>query len=388
MRGGKQKLAAEIEDFVPIMKPSKGFEELKKLVIDQGICSGCSTCAAFCERIQMGKDGQPEQVKDCNMEIGAIKCSEDGTCYDCCPMVSFSIPELEKKVFGSEREDRALGYYKKIAAVRSKKKEILERAQDGGAVTSFLLCALENGLIDGAVVANRASDWSTEAWVAKTKEELINGAGTKYARTPSTMKFGKSMRDVRKLAMVGTGCQTLGARRSTTSLLKSVLEKTAESETPLSLTLIGVFCFENFPYECLKKVIESEYGVKIDQIVKTNITKGKFIVTKTDGKTIEKPVKTFGECVPESCHLCTNFTAEFADISVGSVGTDDGWSTVVVRSDKGLELLEKAKKKGYIEVSDKVDLEAIKHNIGLKKKMRKATSEKRSKEGLYVPDYT
>jgi coenzyme F420 hydrogenase subunit beta len=380
--------AVDTSDYVPLMVPSKGFEELKKLVIDQDICSGCATCAAFCDRIEIKKDGQPELVKDCNMGIGAIKCSDDGTCYDSCPMVSYSLPLLEKEVFGGQREDENLGYYKKILAVRSKKKEIMERAQDGGAVTSFLLCALENGLIDGAVVANRGNDWSTEAGVAKTEEDLLNGAGTKYSRTPSTMKFGRSMKDIYKLAMVGTGCQTSGARKAQNVFLKDLLEKTAESENPVKTLLIGLFCFENFPHECFKKVVESEYGLKMEQVVKTDIKKGKFVATKSDGTTIEKPVKTFSDCVPQSCHLCTNFTSELADISVGSVGTDDGWSTVVVRSDRGLELLEKALDGGYVETKDAVDLSQIKRNAELKEGMKKSAVEKREKEGFYVPDYT
>lgn len=377
-----------VETFVPLMKKSKGFEELKKLVIDQDICSGCSTCAAFCDRIKMDENGQAELEKDCNMDIGAIKCSEEGTCYDVCPMVSFSKPELEKEVFGEVRKDEDMGYYKKIVAARSKKKEILERAQDGGAVTSILAAALEAKLIDGTVVTNRTGEWATSSDLATTKEELIQGAGTKYARAPSTMKFGKSIRDVRRIALVGTGCQALGARRTFTSFLKDVIEKTKESDTPLDFALIGLFCFENFPYGCIKKALEREFGVKMKDIVKTDITRGKFIITKKDGSEDKKPVKTFDECVPEACNLCTDFTSEFSDISVGSVGTEDGWSTVIVRSEKGERLLENAVKLGYLEVTDEVDLDGIRKNAGIKKKKLAATAEAREKEGKYVPDYS
>jgi coenzyme F420 hydrogenase subunit beta len=336
------------------MKEEK-IEDVELFMPSQDICSGCGTCAAFC---------------------------------DICPIVSFSKPELEKAVFGTVREDEDLGYYKKILAVRSKKKEILERAQDGGAVTSFLLCALENGLIDGAVVANREEDWNPSSGVAKSAKDVIKGAGTKYSRVTAPMKFGETMREIRKLAMVGTGCQTTGARRAQNVFLKDLLEITAESENPLNFLLIGLFCFENFPYECLKKVIETEYGLKMEDIAKTDITKGKFIVTKKDGETIQKPVKIFNECISECCHLCINFTSNFADISCGSVGTDPGWSTVIVRTDKGLELFEKAKELGYIEVQDKVSLDAIRFTFGLKDKSRKHTTEEREKEGLYVPDYS
>lgn len=372
------------------MKRSKGFDELKKLVIDQGICSGCSTCAAFCERIRMDENGQAELAEEaeCNMNIGAVKCSEDGTCYDICPMVSFSKPELEKEFFGEVRKDDDLGYYRKIVAAKSKKKEILEKAQDGGAVTSILAAALEGKLIDGTVVTNRTDEWDTNADLATKKEDLITGAGTKYARAPATMKFGKSVRDARRIALVGTGCQTLGAARTITSILKDVIEKTKESETPLDFTLIGLFCFENFPYGCIKNALEKEFGVKMEDIVKTDITRGKFIITKKDGSTDKKPVKTFDECVPEACNLCTNFTSEFSDISVGSVGTEDGWSTVVARSEKGEKLLENAVKLGYLELKDEVDLEGIKKNAGFKQKKFAATAEARKNEGKYVPEYS
>jgi coenzyme F420 hydrogenase subunit beta len=379
----------EADTFVPLMKRSKGFDELKKLVIDQGICSGCSTCAAFCERIRMDENGQAELAEgaECNMNMGAIQCSDEGTCYDVCPMVSFSKPELEKEVFGEVRKDEDLGYYRKIVAAKSKKKEILENAQDGGAVTSILAAALEGKLIDGNVVTSRTGEWNTRSDIATTKDELIKGAGTKYVRAPSTMKFGKSIREFRRISLVGTGCQTLGARRAIASLLKDVVEKTKESDTPLDFTLIGLFCFENFPYNCIKNALEKEFGVKIEDIIKTDITHGKFIITKKDGSTDQKPVKTFDECVPEACNLCTNFTSEFSDISVGSVGTEDGWSTVIVRSEKGEKLLENALKLGYLETKDEVNLEAIKKNRSIKKMKFDATAEKRKGEGKYVPEY-
>jgi coenzyme F420-reducing hydrogenase beta subunit len=44
--------------------------------------------------------------------------------------------------------------------------------------------------------------------------------------------------------------------------------------------------------------------------------------------------------VEERCCDCPDFTAKYSDISVGSVGSDDGYSTVIVRSDIGEKLFE------------------------------------------------
>jgi coenzyme F420 hydrogenase subunit beta len=197
--------AEGLDTFVPLMKVSKGFDELKKVVIDQGICSGCSTCVAFCERIKLDEDGNAAEAAECTIKQGSISCSDDGTCYDVCPMVSHSKPELDEDTFGTKREDMDLGVYKRVIAVRSTKPEILGKAQDGGAATAFLAAGLEGGIFDGAVFAERDDDWSTEAGLATKPEEVMAGGGTKYARTPTTMRWGQTIRNTKRLAMVGTG---------------------------------------------------------------------------------------------------------------------------------------------------------------------------------------
>ncbi len=38
-----------------------------------------------------------------------------------------------------------------------------------------------------------------------------------------------------------------------------------------------------------------------------------------------------------------------SDISVGGVGTPEGWTTIIVRNEKGRKIIEEAEKEGYIE---------------------------------------
>ena len=51
----------------------------------------------------------------------------------------------------------------------------------------------------------------------------------------------------------------------------------------------------------------------------------------------------------EACEYCYDFAAEFADLSVGSIGSELGWSTVITRSKVGVEIVKKAKAAGAIE---------------------------------------
>jgi coenzyme F420 hydrogenase subunit beta len=376
----------EVKTFVPLMQRSKGFEELKKLVVDSGLCSRCGSCAAFCDRIEMREQG-PELVRECIIELDAIKCGDIGTCYDNCPILSFSQVELDEKVFGEARKDGVLGYYRKIVAVRSKLPEIAERSQDGGAVTSLLLCALEEKLIEGAVVASRSEAWEPKAELVFDREGLLASTGTKYSSTPSVTVFGRGVNNHRRLALVGTGCQIAGARKAQHGTLRVLIDKKKESEEPFNFLTIGLFCYENFMYSKFKAKVEEEFGIKIEDMVKNDITKGKIFIHTKDGKEHVKPVKVFNDIVDDCCLLCEDFTASFADLSVGSVGSSDGWSTVIVRSKAGEELLEKAAKKGYVEVAEEVDPEVIKKTEASKEKKRAATRERRGKEGLYVPSY-
>jgi len=377
----------EVETFVPLMQRSKGFDELKKLIVDSGLCSRCGTCAAFCERLEMKEHG-PELARECVMELDAIKCGDMGTCYDSCPILSFSKTELDEKVFGEGRNDKVLGTYKKIVAVKSKMPEILEKSQDGGAVTALLLCALEEKVVEGAVVASRSDDWNPKVNLVHDRETLLASVGTKYSSTPSVTTFGRSMNRHRKLALVGTGCQIVGARQSEHSTLKVLIDKKKTSENPFNILTIGLFCYENFVYSKFKAKVEEEFGIKLGDIVKNDIIKGKVIINTKDGKAHIKPVTVFNDIVEDCCKLCEDFTASFADLSVGSVGSGDDWSTVIVRSDKGLELLEKATTKGYVEVKEDAKPEIIKKTEASKEKKRLSTREKIEKEGGYLPSYS
>ncbi|HDH28915.1 MAG TPA: coenzyme F420 hydrogenase subunit beta [Euryarchaeota archaeon] len=229
-------------------------------------------------------------------------------------------------------------------------------------------------------MTGRDNSWNVDSSASKDKSEITGGAGTKYARAPGILRLGENLRKIPRLAIVGTGCQIAGTRK----LEKKLLSAVPKAE----LTLIGLFCYENFPYARLKEIIEDRLGLKMEDVTKTDITKGKLFVWTKDGKTHEKPVKEFADLAPESCEICRDFTATFSDITCGSIGSDDGWTTVIVRSQLGMDLLNAAKEKGYIEISNKVDLEAVKKTGGFKGKKRAKVLSEREKEGKFVPDYS
>ncbi len=133
----------------------------------------------------------------------------------------------------------------------------------------------------------------------------------------------------------------------------------------LELTLIGLFCFEAFNYEKLREEMLRLLGVDLDGAERTQIRKGKFIV-RVDGKDSGVSVKDLKAAVEKGCSRCSDFTAECSDVSVGSVGSEEGYSTVIVRSPLGQRLLENLElNRGNVRKEEIVKLASLKKKRAL-----------------------
>jgi len=97
--------------------------------------------------------------------------------------------------------------------------------------------------------------------------------------------------------------------------------------------------------------------VDLRDAVKTDIKKGKFIVRLKDGGRVSFPVKELEEIIPSGCKVCQDFAAVESDVSVGSVGSATGFSTVIVRGDLAKQVLDYIREKDYAEFGEaKLDL--------------------------------
>ncbi|UCH31611.1 MAG: Coenzyme F420 hydrogenase/dehydrogenase, beta subunit C-terminal domain [Candidatus Bathyarchaeota archaeon] len=319
----------------------------------------------------------------CVTLTGVKKCGTHGCCFDNCPMTSFSKKEVEFAFFGEGSTDLDIGSYRKILSARSTNERILKKAQNGGTVTSLLNFAIQDQSIDpkytGAIVTRSGGSWNPLPTFASTSENLIESAGSIYSRLPLAGEIRRLLRDKRSIIFVGTGCQTTGVRLYQYNFLKNL------PEGAFHLLEIGLFCYENFPYAQFRNAIEDRCKISIDAITKMNVEKGKLVLYAQDKEIIEYPIREFESLVSEGCKLCTNFTAELADISIGSLGSKIGYNTLIIRSEEGLELVEKAEDNNIIETSTGVSIEEIRKIMVRKRKMSEIITTKRLANGQYVP---
>ena len=141
-----------------------------------------------------------------------------------------------------------------------------------------------------------------------------------------------------KVAIVGTPCHMIAA---------SKMDKFSDilGESPIEIK-IGLFCMENFSYSYMKKLLE-ENNVDIEDVKECRIEKNFLWFYLNEGKIFKIPIEKAKSCTRKNCNICMDFTSELSDISVGSVGSEEGWSTIIVRSNKGFELVKNAKNDEY-----------------------------------------
>ncbi|MCL2142277.1 MAG: coenzyme F420 hydrogenase subunit beta [Methanimicrococcus sp.] len=241
---------------------------------------------------------------------------------------------------------KPIGNYIEIMTARSTDAEILERSQDGGIVTAAFTYGLENGLLDGAVVSDTTDGFKPMPKIAKTRQDILSARGTKYSLCPnmSVIKDAVKEHALEKIGFVGTPCQIIAMRKM--MQYPAAFRQTAEN---IGL-VVGIFCMENFPYEGMKTLIEQYAHIKMEDVIKTDIGKGKLFVYKKDGsEPVTIPIKETLPFEQKSCHICMDYTSEYADFSTGSVGSPDGWSTVIIRSEKGKDFIDKMIAAGKLE---------------------------------------
>ncbi|MEM3788457.1 MAG: Coenzyme F420 hydrogenase/dehydrogenase, beta subunit C-terminal domain [Candidatus Bathyarchaeia archaeon] len=345
------------------MKTAKvSFEgSIAEAVIKTGKCVGCGTCVLVCPFNCLEYVGEkPSLVKECKV------C---GICAQACPQYDFPLPKIESFVFGRERKtDEAFGIYRRVALAKATDKQVLEKCQDGGAVTALLLFALKNGTIDGAIVAKseREKPFYPHPELATTVDEILQSAGTKYFYSPNILAMAKALEQkLGKIALVGTPCHIRAARKMQFAGLKKYTN-------PLKL-IIGLACSECFIYDGLmKQHIARKLEVDPNSIRKVNI-KGKMLLT-LETKTVAIPLAEAKQYARKSCHFCEDFSSELADISVGGLGLE-GWTFVIIRTEQGEELFSSAENAGAI-MTKEANLEANALNLLIKLSEKKRATAK------------
>src|SRR5918999_5942015 len=331
------------------------FWDLEQAVIDADRCVQCGVCVAACptDSIGIGEDDLPTLVKMCT------GCS---LCWDFCPRGGLQYEATWK--LGSEQQngengangsgtngssEQAFivgnGQARSVEGIghvhesyTAKVDPTIDGAQDGGVVSALLISLLEAGEIDGALVAreSKTERWKGEAYLATTPEEVVECAGSFYNQTLALghVDFkGYDLPPNPRIAVVGTPCEIEGIKA-----MQARPWSWGSSRVEAITLTVALLCTKSFNYEKLMlEEVRDRRDVNLDEVGRVDVMRGKLIVQDREGETIfEEPIRDFHGAALKGCDECADFMGHAADISVGSVGSADGYSSVLLRSEEGL----------------------------------------------------
>ncbi|MDR7666072.1 Coenzyme F420 hydrogenase/dehydrogenase, beta subunit C-terminal domain [Methanosarcina sp. Z-7115] len=322
-----------------------------KFVIDKESCTGCGTCFSLCPNnaIEMRID---EKKGVYLPRINDTKCNSCGICCKVCPGYEFSYDSLNLEIFGRKPENMLIGNSLNCYAGFSTNESIRFNSSSGGLITQILIFALEKGIIDGALVIkmNKDKPLEPEPFIAKTKEEIIEAAQSKYCPAPMNVAL-KEILDSdthEKFAIVGLPCHIRGIRKA---------QRVNEKLRRCIIFCLGIFC-NHTPHFLATSLFLQRYNIKKEDIVTLNY-RGEgwpgFMTVNTTKSTLKIPQRNSWIFIgsyffyPKSCLICSDGLCELSDASFGDAWLPEyssdskGTSMIIIRNKKILHILDAMK---------------------------------------------
>lgn len=360
----------------------KTFFNLIQEVQKPGLCHRCGGCVTFCTAVNYGalaldEDGKPRYD---DME----KCIECGLCHAICPEIDEMDEETKRRAAWSAPIGRIIG----TNVARAADETIRAKATDGGVVTALLLRMLERGTIDGAIVAKQTENFQRIPYLATTPEEIEAAAGFFFDTSHGMTQFSEAYmthasieafdpmvtRGLHRVALVGTPCQITAVRRM------QAMELVPSDAIKFCL---GLFCSGNFVFGAdEQEILAQRGGFSWDGVKKVNV-KEELMIHLTSGEVKNIAMEELQTIRRYACRFCADYSAEYADLSFGGIGAEEGWTTAIVRTPLGRAAWADAKDNGNIEEFDvkknaSYSSDALESVMTWSAKKKKAAQENRS----------
>ncbi len=326
------------------------WRELFREVVTSGLCTGCAACVIACPHPVLDYDSDNGAYKPFHLDLdgGPDDCTHGQKgctmCTRACPRFRNWESEIDVSRFARERRDDEVYGVGDVLLARARDQDLVELGQDGGVVSALLIYALENNLIDAALVSGLEGDgttWRAVPRVAKNRDDVLATAQSRYTYSANLLAYDEAVSGgAERIALVGMGCMASapGAMQA---------RRAGKVARRLSLT-IGLLCSKTFDDAIFEELFEAQYHIARADIVKMNI-KGVFQIWTRDGGYYEVPLKEAHRFTREGCTRCPDFAAEHADLSAGGIGAFGDWTLLIVRTDLGREIVSAMKSSDLLE---------------------------------------
>jgi len=321
--------------------PCLGQKELQESVLNKHLCTGCGACAGLCPYLIIYND-QTIMLHPCDLK--------QGRCYAFCPRTPTDYDAARKRLFDEKDLTPELGAVRGFYIARARYKQNRKKAQHGGTVSALMSLALQEGIIDTAIVSEGEENFLHHGIAVNDPTDIKKRGKSKFIVSPTVAEFNRTAAgNAQKIGIVATPCQ---AQALAKMRMKPI--PTKESNIDKLNLVIGLFCGWALSWRRFTDILQNM--TTLEAITGMDIPPGtKTLEIYTSDGILSLPVDAINSCIREACNYCIDSTAEFSDISVGSARLPASWdetrtwNQVIARSKRGQELIDLARSKGVLE---------------------------------------
>ena len=341
-------------------------EQRLNKIVDDGMCIGCGICEpiAGSNKIHVKKSNKGMLIPHI---VGELDHKTVDRIYDACP--GTRVEGLPGNLVDAKTNfDLIWGPYQKIVLAWASNEETRFKGSTGGVLTALGEYLLSSNKVDFILhaKASKVNPSFGEVNVSLEVEDVIEGAGSRYGPTASLINITEILDKGRPFAFVGLPCD-IGALRNFAKLDSRVNELVRYWLTPV--------CGGFMQTESLYNVL-TNLGIDTEKMTDLRYRgfgcPGQTRAEHDNGMVIEKRYKDFwgeddsGWNLPHRCKVCPDGIGESADIAASDTwpggapdsqteDEDPGTNALIVRTAKGLALLNDAVDAGFITLGDLVD---------------------------------
>jgi len=335
-------------------------------IVDNGLCIGCGLCQSIAGKdkikVTMSPKGrlEPKEITKISPEIF------DKILKVCPGVIVEGLPK--EQVDTNTRHNLVWGYYLSLCYTWSTDNKIRFESSTGGLLNGLSLYLLESKKVDFVLhtVADPKKPMRSVSKLSYNKEELLSfNSCSRYGPASPLDKFHEALNLNQPFVFVGKPCDISAIRQL------SKIDKRVNQMCKYLLTLV---CGGFAEFTKVQEFIES-FKVKEDELSIFRYREfgnpGRMYIKTKDGREHDREYNSFwGEestwRVPFRCKICPDAIGDSSDIAAldtwrgGSPkGEDEGFNAAIVRTKKGLDLLNEAAKARYIKIGDKLKIEDI-----------------------------
>jgi len=322
------------------------------------LCTQCGTCGIICP-VEDCISFKSDDLGNYYPTVSEEKCRKCRRCLQVCPGAEIELYGLYERAFAQQPHNLAIGHWISCWVGHAANPVTRYNATSGGIVTALLQYALEQNIIDGALVVRLGENLTPIPFIAQTPDDVIKATGSKYLPVAPLTVLSEIVRsrEEQRIGVVGLPCQIEGLHR--------LLEVNTNLARQIVFS-IGLFCNhtkdKRYTDFLLQRLGQSRHTVAQIQY-RGHGWPGEISITTQSGDTYRLPQQSHSVTfmwyakayAPPRCLICTDHLAEFADIAVGDAwlpeyieSDDQGTSIIICRTPQGQALLEKARSAGVI----------------------------------------